>query len=140
MRWTFDDGGGPTTEPVCLCRAIAIAEQRPFDEVADELRAIGWSPGVKGWGNAALDSYLAARGWRRHATTFVRNKRLCTATGKLPRLDDLPKRGPIIAILVSRHAVARIDGVAHDAFDSRKHPKGGPNIVARYYQRDEEAA
>jgi len=73
MPWVQDDGGraaaGFETKHAddCVCRAIAIATERPYPKIYAELKAVGWSE----FRNDRLEDelqrirgYLEARGWR----------------------------------------------------------------------------
>jgi hypothetical protein len=130
IDWQFDDGGMLDTnhDPLgffCVPRAIAIAERRPFEEVYRDMIALDWKPD-RLLPRRDVHAYLKARGWRYHRAE------------KLMRLEDLPRRGDVIAFTYSQHCVAVIDGVLRDLFDSRVHPETGEHETVRCWYDDEQ--
>jgi hypothetical protein len=126
MLYVYNDGGraaagykGKVND--CVCRAIAIATERPYQEIYDELTAIGWMDcayriGGDGLAEVRCDTrkseraYLAELGWMWTPTMHI-------GSGCQVHLDpnELPKDRLVVS--VSRHLTAVIDGVIHDTFD-----------------------
>jgi hypothetical protein len=146
MPFIYDDGGrasagfkGRAAAGDCVCRAIAIATERPYREVFDELFAeYGWSPG--GSGRKDEDGlirpradnerkltrwYLQERGW-----TWVPTMRIGSGCKVHLRADELP--GGRLIVSVSGHLCAVIDGVLHDNHDCSR---GGTRCVYGYFQQ-----
>lgn len=134
-RWRYDDGGrracGFTgTAGDCVVRAIAIALDRPYSEVYEELRARmpkGESPrdGVK---KRIWRTYLEERGW-----TFTPLMGIGTGCLTHVRASELPRRGRYI-LRLSRHLVALVDGEIRDTHDPSR---GGTRCVYGYFARSE---
>jgi hypothetical protein len=128
LPFVYDDGGRKAAGYTgaagdCTTRAIAIATGKPYQEVYDELAALGakermskhrrrrgkshprtgvWKPTIK--------RYLESLGWTFTPTMGIGSGcKVHLAPGELPD-------GRIIAV-VSRHSVAVIDGVMHDTYD-----------------------
>lgn len=106
----------------CATRAIAVAAERPYRLVYDELfarqaryvdrrglprRRASPRPGVF---HDVWRPYLAELGWRR-----VRPLRV----GSVLRARDLPSGRLVVEL--PRHLTAVIDGTVHDAFDPPRH-------------------
>ena len=126
MKWVFDDGGraeagfkGRTGD--CVCRAIAIATQRPYKEIynlINELakserrgkRKSGVSSARGGVYKTTEDKVMKLLGWKWIPTMLV---------GKGCKVhlqeDELPKGRLVVSL--SRHFTAVIDGVIHDTYD-----------------------
>jgi hypothetical protein len=146
MRWLYNDGGRwdagyrPRHAGDCVCRAIAIATERPYREVYEELFAeIGWSPGGRGRKDAdglvhrrahnedaLLRRYLAQRGW---GWTPTRRMDTGCTTVRLQSYE-LPLGRLIVS--VSRHLVAVIDGVINDTGDCSRY---GTRRVYGYFAK-----
>jgi hypothetical protein len=145
VRWLYDDGGRwdagyrPRHVGDCVCRAIAIATERPYGEVYEELFAeIGWSPGNKGRKDKdglirpradnereALRHYLEERGWGWTPTMQIGSG--C----KVHLLHyELPPGRLIVSVSV--HLVAVIDGVIHDTGDCSRY---GRRCVYGYFAK-----
>lgn len=139
MNWILNDGGrgeagfkGTTGD--CVTRAIAIATGRPYQEVYDALNEIsakherqkrrGKSNSRTGVFKTAQHRYMASIGWKWTPTMSIGSG--CKVH---LRSEELPA-GRIVAS-VSRHAVAVIDGVAHDIYDCTR---GGKRCVYGYWQ------
>lgn len=126
MEWVFDDGGraaagfkGKTGD--CVCRAIAIAAEKPYKEVYDLIndyakkerkgsRKRGVSNARTGVYPTTTRKIMQQLGWKWIPTMSI-------GTGCRVHLnaEELPK-GRIVAKL-SHHLVAVIDGVIHDTHD-----------------------
>lgn len=126
MRFIYDDGGraeagfkGTTND--CVCRAIAIATERPYIEIYDMIneygkkerkgkRKSGKSSARTGVYPATIRKIMAALGWEWHPTMLIGSG--CTTHLKA---DELPT-GRLV-VNVSKHIVAVIDGVIYDTYD-----------------------
>jgi hypothetical protein len=142
MDWVFNDGGRAAagfkgTAGDCVCRALAIATQRPYGEVHEELfTEIGWSPGSRGRRDEdglicpradnereLLRQYLTNRGW-----LWTPTMRIGSGCKVHLRAGELPSGRLIVS--VSRHLTAVIDGVIHDTYDCSR---GGARCVYGYW-------
>lgn len=131
--FVVDDGGRAAagfkgTAGDCVCRAVAIATQRPYAEVYRELAAIEGSRrrskrrpngraksarnGIRVQ-TVAFKRYMVAQGFRWVSTMGI-------GTGCKVHLtaEELPK-GRLV-VHVSRHSVAVIDGIIRDTYDPRR--------------------
>lgn len=143
MRFVFNDGGRSKAgfkgvAGDCVCRAITIAENRPYKEIYDELNELGKSERLgkrkKGKSSArngvyrnTLKKYLKALGWTWVPTMFIGSG--CRVH---LREDELPK-GTIIVSL-SRHIATVKDGVLHDLGDCSR---DGTRCVYGYWIKEE---
>lgn len=139
QRFVYDDGGRETagykgTASDCVCRAIAIATERPYKEIYRMINEYGKSERItkrrKERSNARTGVHkdtarklLNDLGWEWHPTMYI-------GSGCKVHLnkDELPK-GRIICA-VSRHYVAVIDGMVHDTYDCTRN---GNRCVYGYY-------
>lgn len=131
MRFNYNDGGramagykGKTRD--CVCRAISIATNRPYQQVYDALNELALNERKgkkKNVSNARTDvhrvtyqSYLESIGAKWTPTMKI-------GTGCKTHLkeDELPK-GRLICS-VSRHLVAVINGVINDTEDCSRNEK-----------------
>jgi hypothetical protein len=144
VAFVRDDGGRAAAgfkgmDGDCVCRAVAIASERPYREVYDELFAeISWSPGSRRGRKDAdglirpradneqdlLRWYLAERGW-----TWTPTMQVGSGCKVHLRADELPPGRLIVRL--SRHLVAVIDGVIHDIHDCSRN---GTRCVYGYYR------
>jgi len=125
VRWVYDDGGraaagyrGQTGD--CVCRAIAIATEQPYQAVYDALNALGKRERPKGKKKRSaartgvhkptIRRYMKEIGWEWESTMQIGSG--CTVHLKA---DELPP-GRLICS-VSQHLVAVVDGVIHDTKD-----------------------
>jgi hypothetical protein len=144
MKYVYDDGGRAAAgykgkAGDCVCRAIAIATERPYRELYDELFAeFGWSPGKTGRKDAdglirpRADGemkltrwYLGERGW--HWTPTMKIGSGCKVR---LRADELPTGRMIVR--VSHHLVAVIDGTIRDTSDCSR---DGTRCVYGYFTK-----
>lgn len=119
MEFNFNDGGreasgrkGSASD--CVCRAIAIALELPYDEVYKDLAKANKAAGGKasarnGLMRSVYEAYLNEHGWVWYSAPKFK--------GRKARFDDLP-RGRVIARM-SRHVAAVIDNTINDTWDSR---------------------
>lgn len=139
QNFVYNDGGrkesgfkGRTSD--CVVRAIAIAMQKPYDEVYD---AITWyskaevtrtkkrSSPRSGVHRKTYEKYIKSFGW-----VFVPTVGIGTGCKIHLKKEELPS-GRLI-VLLSRHLVAVIDGVVHDTYDCTR---GGTRCVYGYYKK-----
>lgn len=123
----------------CVVRAIAIATERPYQEVYDSLnslargmrqtRKVRGSSSRTGINRVVYDRYLSALGWR-----FVPTMKIGSGCRVHLRADELPAGRLIVRL--SRHLTAVIDGVIHDTDDcSRRDAQGlGTRCVYGFYR------
>lgn len=138
-EWTYDDGGrsehfrGETRD--CVCRAIAIAMERPYIEVYNELnewakkerRRDGRQSSARtGVYKGTIRKYMAAQGW-----VWTPTMSIGSGTTVHLRADELPPGRLVVS--VSKHVVAVIDGMVHDIFNPAR---GGTRCVYGYYSKD----
>lgn len=141
MPFTYHDGGrlaaGYTGDAGdCVCRAIAIATGRPYQEVYDELgvickterrskrRRVKSTP-RNGVHKATYRRYLEALGWHFTPTMFIgQGCKVHLRRGELPM-------GRLI-VNTSRHLVAVIDGVIFDTHDPSR---DGTRCVYGYWTK-----
>ncbi len=138
MDFVFDDGGrkaagyaGRTSD--CVVRAIAIATQKPYQEIYDAMNEAGanerktknrrgTSSARTGVFKPTTRRYMKTLGWTWVPTMFIgRGCKVHLETGELPM-------GRLI-VSVSRHLTAVIDGNIHDTYDPRRNP--GPGYGGR---------
>ena len=143
MRYIYNDGGraeagfkGTTGD--CGVRAIAIALEKPYKEVYDQVNKIcknekpsktrrGKSSARTGIHGHTFKKILEFYGWKWIPTMFIGSG--CRVHLKK---DELPS-GRIIC-KASRHYVAIIDGVINDTYDGSRNEK---RCVYGYYIKEE---
>jgi len=126
MKFQYNDGGrkdagyqGTTGD--CVTRAVAIATGKPYQDVYDEINALGKKERItkrkkgkssarKGVYKKTTKTYIESLGWKWTPTMFIGSG--CKVHLKE---SELPK-GILIANL-SKHIVAVIDGVINDTHD-----------------------
>ncbi len=138
----YNDGGrkaagyeGATGD--CVCRAIAIATGKSYQEVYDGLnnlksslrqtKRVRGSSSRTGVSRAVYDRYLKSLGWE-----FVPTMGIGTGCKVHLREGELPS-GRIIC-RVSRHLCAVLDGVINDTHNPSR---CGTRCVYGYYRRKE---
>lgn len=142
MRFQFNDGGRAAEGfrqkkhcGDCVCRAIAIATQRPYSEIYDLIlhyaecertgkRKRKISDPEKGVGRYTHSRVMSLLGWEWVPTMGI-------GTGCKVHLcaDELPA-GRIV-VNVSNHFTAVVDGVINDTYDPSR---GGRRCVYGYYR------
>lgn len=141
VSFTYNDGGrkaagytGSTGD--CVVRAIAIACERPYQEVYDAINTEGkrerLSKHRRRRGNARIGihiptirRYLSRCGWQWTPTMHIGQG--CKVH---LRADELP--GGRLIVSVSRHLTTVLDGTIHDTYDPSR---GGTRCVYGYYRR-----
>jgi hypothetical protein len=129
MQFQYNDGGRAQAgykglAADCVVRSIAIATDRPYQEVYDAINGLAASmrQTKRARGSSArtgvyrqvYDKYLRSLGWEFVPTMGI-------GTGCRVHLCDgeLPMSGRIICRL-SRHMCAVVDGVIHDTHDPQR--------------------
>ena len=126
MEWEYNDGGradagykGRTGD--CVCRAIAIATETPYQEVYDKLNELGKkertgkrkkdkSHARTGVYKQTIRKYMESIGWKWVPTMLIgQGCKVHVKAGELPK-------GRLVLSL-SKHSTAVIDGVLHDTYD-----------------------
>jgi hypothetical protein len=144
--WVFDDGGRAAAgfkgkAGDCVCRAIAIATERPYQEVYDDLTAIGWldrsyiydADGLirpRSDNRTILREHMVGLGW-----CWTPTMRIGGGCRVHLRAAELPA-GRIVAT-VTHHWVAVVNGVIHDTHDCSR---GGMRCVYGYFASSVEVA
>lgn len=139
LPWTCDDGGraaagyqGETGD--CVCRAVAIATGRPYQEIYSLINELARRERPRGGAkrsSARLGVYkptvrrlMDHLGWDWHPTMGIGTGcQVHLAQGELP--------GGRLVVSVSKHIVAVIDGVVHDTGDPCR---DGTRCVYGYWQ------
>ena len=99
----------------CVCRAIAIATGKPYDEVYRDLAQANKAAGGKasarnGLKRKVFEKYLNDLGWTWHSAPKFE--------GRKARHSDMPDG--VVIVRMARHVACVIDGVLHDTWDSRR--------------------
>lgn len=141
MNWVYNDGGradagykGTTGD--CVCRAIAIAAERPYQEVYDLIneygkrertgkRKSGKSNARTGVYRQCIDKVMRYYGFEWHPTMTV-------GSGCKVHLRDGELPMGRLVVNVSKHIVAVIDGVINDLSDCSR---DGMRCVYGYYAK-----
>lgn len=129
MKFQHNDGGrhaggykGLTGD--CVTRSIAIATGKPYQQVYDDLNALGKqeragkrkrgkSSARNGVHKATIRKYLASIGWTWTPTMQV-------GSGCKTHLVDSELPTGRLIVQVSKHLTTVIDGVIHDTFDPQR--------------------
>ena len=143
MKHVFDDGGRALAgykgfAGDCVARAVAIAMQRPYQEVYDELNEWGKkerkskrrkskSSARTGIHKATSKRYIKVQGWLWVPTMFIGSG--CKVH---LREDELPSGRLVVS--VSKHLCAVIDGIVHDTHDPSRE---GTRCVYGYWTKGE---
>jgi hypothetical protein len=141
MEFIFHDGGrgaagfkGKTGD--CVTRSIAIATNKPYQEVYDALNRLAQAERISkrkkrrsssrtGVYRQTYQRYLESLGWQWTSTMSIGSG--CRVH---LRASELPP-GPLI-VKVSRHLTAMIDGVLYDTHNCSR---GGTRCVYGYFSR-----
>lgn len=139
MKLIQDDGGrqaagfkGSTDD--CVCRSIAIATEKPYQEVYDALNELGKhertgkrkrgkSSARTGVYKQTIRKYMASIGWQ-----WVPTMQIGQGCKVHLKADELPKGRLVVS--VSKHTTSMIDGVIHDTHDPSR---GGTRCVYGYF-------
>lgn len=139
MEWIFNDGGREAagykgTTGDCVCRAIAIATQKPYNEVYDLINTFSKSERIgkhkHGKSNARTGVYrdtirkvMEHYGWK-----WIPTMKIGQGCQVHLRSEELPKGRLVVS--VSKHETAVIDGVINDIYDCSRN---GTRCVYGYY-------
>lgn len=139
--WQFDDGGRAAagfkgTTQDCVCRAISIATEKPYQEVYSDINELGQkernsklrahkSNARLGVHAPTMRRYLISLGWEWAPTMHIGS-----GTTVHLKADELPS-GRLI-VQVSKHVTAMINGTIHDTFDPSR---DGTRCVYGYFTR-----
>lgn len=126
MKWVYDDGGRAAAgykgkAGDCVCRAIAIATERPYQEVYDLInefakserkskRKSGISSARTGVYKQTIKKVMEHYGWIWIPTMKV-------GQGCKVHLNEKELPSGRLVVSVSKHETAVIDGVIHDTYD-----------------------
>lgn len=145
MKWTYNDGGreaagfkGKTDD--CVCRAIAIAAERPYIEVYALINQFAKSERTgskkKRKSNARTGVYknCIRKVMEHYGFSWVPTMQIGSGARVHLRADELPK-GRLV-VIVSKHSTAVIDGVINDTYDCSRE---GTRCVYGYYTKEEPA-
>lgn len=140
MKFEFNDGGRAAagykgTTGDCVCRAIAIATERPYKEIYDLIndmakeertgkRKRGKSSARTGVYKQTINKVMDLLGWEWIPTMTVGSG--C----KVHLRDDELPSGRLV-VQVSKHCTAVIDGVINDIYDPSR---DGSRCVYGYYR------
>jgi hypothetical protein len=128
MRYVYDDGGRAAagykgSAGDCVVRAVAIATERPYQEVYAALNALATlerprkgrtrSSSRNGVSRATLRRHMESIGWKWRPTMYVGQG--CKVH---LREDELPNGRLVVS--VSRHIVAVVNGVIRDTHDPQR--------------------
>jgi hypothetical protein len=146
MRFSYDDGGRAAagfkgTTGDCVCRAIAIATERPYREVYDLINEYAKSERKskrkRGKSNARTGVYkdcirkvMDHYGW-----TWVPTMQIGQGCKVHLKDGELPVGRLVVSL--SKHETAVIDGVIHDIYDPSR---DGTRCVYGYYVKEEKMA
>jgi hypothetical protein len=138
MDFVYNDGGRATAgykgrAGDCVVRAIAIATQKPYQEVYDAINAVALAEKVRkgrrssarsGVSRTTYERYLCGLGWEWVATMQVGSG--CRVH---LRAEELPKGRLVVRL--SRHLTAVIDRVIHDIYNPDRR---GTRCVYGYFK------
>lgn len=136
MKWTYNDGGRAAAgfkgeAGDCVCRAIAIATEKPYREIYDLINSMvkdkKSESARKGVKIPTIRKVMDSLGWK-----WIPTMRVGQGCRVHLRPEELPKGRLVVS--VSRHETAVIDGVIHDTFDPSR---DGFRCVYGYYVKGE---
>lgn len=151
----YDDGGredagfkGSTSD--CVCRAVAIAMNRPYREIYDELNALckvnsgGHKLTRKRYGStyvrtggSARTGITTSKKWfkewmRRKGFRWVPLMKIGSGCKFHLNREELPNKGRLV-LRLSKHFSAYVDGVLRDTYDASR---DGQRCVYGFYVYD----
>ena len=138
MDFIYNDGGRAAAgykgrAGDCVVRAIAIATQKPYEEVYDAINALALTERARtgrrssarsGVGRTTYERYLRHAGWE-----WVPTMRIGCGCRVHLRRGELP-RGRLV-VRLSRHLTAVIDGAIHDIYNPDRR---GSRCVYGYFK------
>lgn len=118
MKWIYDDGGRSNYYKAksvrdCVCRALAIANDRDYKEVYKTIKTISGETPRNGVCESVYAKILKAWGWK-----CVE----CDGKDIYLKADDLPSG--IVICKIQRHLVAVKDKIIYDTWDCSKAREG----------------
>jgi hypothetical protein len=141
IAFQFDDGGRQAagfkgTTGDCVCRAIAIATEQPYQTVYDALTGLCKQERItkrhqkrstvrSGIAKPTSEKYLTSLGW-----TWVPTMTIGSGCRVHLRANELPAGRLIVS--VTRHVTTVIDGVLHDTYDCSR---DGMRCVYGYFTK-----
>lgn len=122
------DSGRKGSAGDCVCRAIAIATGKSYDDVYRELAKANKAAGGKasarnGLFRSVYEAYLNDLGWVWHSAPKF--------DGRKAKHYDMPNG--VVIVRMARHVACVKDGIVHDTWDSRK------KMVYGYWAKAKEA-
>jgi hypothetical protein len=142
MKFKYNDGGrkkagykGDTGD--CVCRSIAIATEKPYQEIYDLINEFGLNERITerkkdkshsrtGVYKNTIKKIMKHLGWEWQPTMFIGSG--CKVH---MRKEELPNGRLILNI--SKHVTTVIDGVLHDTYDCSR--KGNRCVYGYYYKK-----
>jgi hypothetical protein len=138
MDFAYNDGGRAAAgykgrAGDCVVRAIAIATQKPYQEVYDAINALAVTEKARrgrrssarsGVGRPTYDRYLRQLRWE-----WVPTMQVGSGCRVHLRAKELPKGR--LMVRLSRHLTAVIDGVIHDIYNPDRR---GSRCVYGYFK------
>lgn len=126
MKFVYNDGGRAAagykgTTGDCVCRAIAIAAERPYKEVYDVINEYAKRERVgkrkKGISNARTGVYpqTIRKVMEHYGFTWTPTMRVGQGCKVHLNENELPKGRLVVSL--SKHETAVIDGVIHDTYN-----------------------
>lgn len=133
MKWVYNDGGrakyfSATKVADCVTRAIAIATNRDYKEIYNEIKkVVGYTP-RNGVYKKDSKKVMEHFGFMWHS---------CSGIGKGCKVhlvdNEIPMQGAIIC-QVTKHVTCVVNGVINDTFDPSR---GGTRCVYGYWTLNE---
>ena len=138
MDFVYNDGGRAAAgykgqAGDCVVRAIAIATQKPYQEVYDGINAVALAERTRrgrrssarsGVSRTTYERYLRDLGWE-----WVPTMQVGSGCQVHLRTEELPKGRLVVRL--SRHLTAVIDGVIHDIYNPDRR---GTRCVYGYFK------
>ena len=141
MKFQFNDGGRAAAgykgqAGDCAVRAIAIATGKPYQEVYDAINvlALNERTGTRKRGKSNARTGVFKQTFRKYMTSlgWTWTPTMAIGSGCKVHLRDGELPMGRLAVCVSRHYVAVIDGVINDTYDDQR---GGTRCVYGYFSR-----
>ena len=140
MKYIYNDGGraasGLHIKPTgdCVCRSIAIASGKPYEEVYNELKQFSFEESKKSRVRGACDPAHGV--WGQTARKYISSiggewvpvMKIGTGCTMHLKKEELPQGRLVVA--VSKHYTASIDRIIHDTSDPTRN---GTRCVYGYY-------
>ena len=138
MDFLYDDGGRAAAgykgrAGDCVVRAIAIATQKPYQEIYDAINGLALAERARrgrrysarsGVGRTTYERYLRELSWE-----WVPTMQVGSGCRVHLKAEELPKGRLVVRL--SRHLTAVIDGVIHDIYNPDRR---GSRCVYGYFR------